>query len=221
MQQVTLSKTHKEATKNRLQPTAAPVSMSLPETGTLRKGSRWAVAILSLCMLAAFVSPLWNIWLDAPQYPEGLQMQIWISSLRGNLQTINDLNHYIGMKVIKPESFQELTYMPYIVGGMIAFGLLAALSNRKYVLVIFMIAFIGLGIAGAIDFYQWEYDYGHNLNPRAAIIVPGMTYQPPMFGSKHLLNFTATAWPALGGIAVILAGAGCLLVTLFEMTRKK
>ena len=46
---------------------------------------------------------------------------------------------------------------------------------------------IGLGIvnlllvavAGLADFWRWEYNYGHELNPEAAIIVPGMSYQPP------------------------------------------
>jgi copper chaperone NosL len=205
---------------NRRQPKAAPVSLSLPKTGTLRSGSRWIVAVLSLSMLSAYFFPLWNIWLDAPQYPEGLNMQIWINKLTGSLDIINDLNHYIGMKPIRAESFAELTYMPYIVAGLIALGLISSLSNRKYMLTVFVVGFIALGVLGAIDFYNWEYHYGHDLNPHAAIKVPGMSYQPPMFGAKQLLNFTATAWPALGGIIVIIAGAGSLMVCLFELTRR-
>ena len=52
------------------------------------------------------------------------------------------------------------------------------------------------------DYYIWGYDYGHNLNPHAAIKVPGMSYQPPLIGSKKLLNFTSTSWPAAGGIVI-------------------
>jgi copper chaperone NosL len=67
------------------------------------------------------------------------------------------------------------------------------------------------------DFYKWEYDYGHNLDlEHAPIKIPGMAYQPPLIGSKKLLNFTATSWPAAGGMlaiaAVLLAGASAVLV---------
>jgi copper chaperone NosL len=70
---------------------------------------------------------------------------------------------------------------------------------------------------GLWDFWRWEYDYGHNLDmEKAIIIVPDMTYQPPLIGSKQLLNFTATAWPGLGTIALgisFLTGAGVWFVT--------
>jgi len=55
--------------------------------------------------------------------------------------------------------------------------------------------FIILAAIGLYDFYMWEYDYGHNLNPHAAIKIPGMVYQPPLIGSKMLLNFNAISLP--------------------------
>ena len=71
-----------------------------------------------------------------------------------------------------------------------------------------MITAVVLAVIGLIDFYRWEYSYGHELDPNAAIKVPGMTYQPPMFGTKQLLNFYATAWPGIGGIAAMLGAVG-------------
>ena len=56
---------------------------------------------------------------------------------------------------------------------------------------------------------MWEYDYGHNLNPHAAIKIPGMAYQPPFIGSKQILNMYSTSMPDIGtlfiSIAVLLA----------------
>jgi copper chaperone NosL len=73
-----------------------------------------------------------------------------------------------------------------------------------------IVTFIILGAVGLYDFYMWEYDYGHNLNPQAAIKVPGMAYQPPLIGSKMLLNFNAISMPYISFyiliIAVLLAG---------------
>jgi copper chaperone NosL len=187
----------------------------------LRTGSRLLIVLLSLSMCLAYFFPLWEIYLDAPQYPEGLGMTIWLNKLGGDINTINGLNHYIGMKHIDANSFKELVWMPYIVGFLIALGLITALANRKYMLVIFVLFIIVLGTVGATDFYLWEYDYGHDLDPRAAIKVPGMSYQPPLIGSKQLLNFTATSIPGIGGFAVMGAGVLAALLLVYELKSKR
>ena len=55
-------------------------------------------------LLGLFAFPLWNIMLGAPQYPEPLGMNIHITGIQGvsefDLQNIDGLNHYIGMKTI-------------------------------------------------------------------------------------------------------------------------
>jgi copper chaperone NosL len=135
----------------------------------------------------------------APQYPEGLEMDIWINNITGDVKIISALNHYIGMKHIEVEMFPEFTYMIYIVGFLIAFGLVTALLNKRVVLWIFVLLLVATGVAALVDFWLWGYDYGHNLDPTAAIIVPGMSYQPPLIGTKQLLNFTAFSGPDIGG----------------------
>ncbi len=181
---------------------------------TLR--SRLLFALSALLLGSLFVLPLWRVTLEAPQYPEGLGMQIWLSTITGikpnDLDNINNLNHYIGMKRIVPESIPELRFMPVMVLGLIALAGAAALTRRRAVGVAFVAVFVILAGAGLIDFYRWEYDYGHNLDLENAIIkVPGMSYQPPLIGSRQLLNFTATSLPGAGGILAILSlGTGLL-----------
>ena len=80
---------------------------------------------------------------------------------------------------------------------------------------------IVFGIAGGIDFYAWEYDYGHNLDTTAAIRIPGMTYQPPLIGTKELLNFTAHSYPSYGGFILIFAGIISLLLLIYELKFNK
>lgn len=143
----------------------------------------------------------------APQYPEGLTMKIWINNITGDVAIINGLNHYIGMKHIEVEMFPEFKIMPLLVGVLIAFGLIAAIVGKKSLLWTFFIMIILLGIAGLVDYYRWGYDYGHNLDPKAAISVPGMSYQPPLIGTKILLNFTAYSGPDIGGWMMVVAGA--------------
>lgn len=178
--------------------------------------SRIIIIIASISLVSGFFFPLWDIALEAPQYPEGLGMKIWVNKISGDLNTINGLNHYIGMKKIEPDSIKELTIMPYILGFLALSGVLVGLAGRKKLLYAWVIIFVLAGIAGGYDFWSWEYDYGHNLNPEAAIIVPGMNYQPPLIGSKQLLNFTAHSYPETAGIIIIISGLLAVATLLFE-----
>jgi hypothetical protein len=176
----------------------------------MKKITKILIIAISAAMISAIFLPTWDISLEAPQYPEGLGMQIWLNKITGDLNTINGLNHYIGMKKIEPDSIKELKIMPYLLGLLILTGFTVGFLGKKKLLAIWVIFFISLGIAGGVDFYMWEYDYGHDLNPEAAIKIPGMSYQPPLLGTEQLLNFTASSYPAEGGF--ILIGAGILAV---------
>jgi len=172
----------------------------------LKPITRIAVALSALLMISAYFVPLWQILMWAPQYPEGLGMKIWINDITGDVKIISALNHYIGMRHIEVSMFPEFQYMIYIVGLLIAVGLIAALVNRRYMLVVFAALILICGIAALVDFYLWGYDYGHNLDPTAAIVVPGMAYQPPLIGTKQLLNFTAFSGPDIGGWIFLVSG---------------
>ncbi|HMQ79802.1 MAG TPA: hypothetical protein PKE39_14320 [Ignavibacteria bacterium] len=187
----------------------------------MKKITKILIIASSLAMIAAFFTPIWMIDLEAPQYPEGLGMQIWINKITGDLNTINGLNHYIGMKKIEPDSIKELTIMPFVLGFLIAMGAVTGIAGRKKLLGAFVIIFLIAGIAGGVDFYMWEYDYGHDLDPTAAIIVPGMSYQPPLFGSKQLLNFVARSYPDTGGWIVIGTGILAVLLYFYELKFNK
>jgi copper chaperone NosL len=173
--------------------------------------------------LGAYIFPLWSIRLDAPQYPEGIGMDIWVSRITGekryDLNTINGLNHYIGMKEIHPDSIAELRFMKYVVAGLIALGILAGVTRRRRLLTAWVVICIVAALAGLSDFYRWAYDYGHDLNPDAPIKVPGMTYQPPMLGSKKFLNITATSYPGLGGAMLMVGVALGALALVMEARR--
>ena len=190
----------------------------------MSRTARLFVAFAALLMLPAFALPLWRISLIAPQYPEGLGMLIRISNVtgakEGDLQSINGLNHYIGMKVIQPDAIPELRFMPWILGALIISALLVALVGNRTLFIGWSAAFAAVLAAGLADYWKWGYDYGHDLNPDAIIKIPGMTYQPPLIGSKQLLNFVATSWPASGGWLLVAAGV-IVATTLFVAASPK
>ena len=190
----------------------------------MRRLSQGVVAVASLMLLAVYVAPLWVIRLVAPQYPEGLGLLIWVNRITGlgpnDLNSINGLNHYIGMRPIDPASIPELRLMPGLVAAAIVAGLLVALIGRRPLLYVWAVLFTIGAALGLGDFWHWGYEYGHQLDPHAAIKVPGMSYQPPVIGSKVLLNFHATSWPGLGGWMAILS-LGCVVtVAVLEWRRR-
>ncbi|MDP4252862.1 MAG: nitrous oxide reductase accessory protein NosL [Bacteroidota bacterium] len=171
--------------------------------------ARWIVGVASIAMVFVLFLPIWRIELSAPQYPEGLVLQIYADKIGGDVDIVNGLNHYIGMRTLHTRDFVEFIALPYIIGGLLAIGLLVALLNKRKLLYGFVLLFLATAFISMVDFYRWEYNYGHNLDESAPIKVPGMAYQPPLIGYKQLLNFSAYSVPDKGGW--IFAGVGALL----------
>ena len=187
--------------------------------------SRLAFVLSSALLAVAFVVPVWRIDLLAPQYPEGIGMLIRVNTITGlkpnDLDNINGLNHYIGMKEIIPSAIPVLDIMPVVLGVLIVLALLVAAYGRMWAGWKWLGTMAVAGIAGMYEFWKWSYDYGHNLDPKAIITVPGMSYQPPLLGSKQLLNFTATSWPDVGGVLAIVAFVIAIAAMLWSARKGK
>lgn len=177
----------------------------------------------SALLLGLFVFPLWSIELEAPQYPNGIGMNIHLDGLQGkekhDLQNIDGLNHYIGMsKLPKPEDMWEFSVFPKVIGGMAALGIIIGLLglitgiSPKWFLV-WLIFMCILGVLGMYDFNAWMVDYGTNLDPKAIMKMTDadgnpLSYKPPLFGTRHILNFVAKSYPHTGAY---MMGFGMLL----------
>ncbi|WP_202615323.1 nitrous oxide reductase accessory protein NosL [Algoriphagus kandeliae] len=198
----------------------------------MKKASMLMILGSSL-LLGLFVLPMWNIRLGAPQYPDPLGIDIYINGLKGenefDIQNIDGLNHYIGMKTLpKPEDMWEFDVFPKVVGGMAALGIIIGILGliikiSPFWFLTWFLAMSVLGVLGFYDFNLWLVDYGSDLDPNAImkLVNPDgtpMVYNPPMIGHKKLLNFDAYSYPRSGGI---LMGIG-LLMTLaaFYLGRK-
>lgn len=190
------------------------------------KRSKIIMVVGAVLISTLFFSPLWKITIEAPQYPEAIGMYIWINKITdvnpNDIKNINLMNHYVGMKEI-PEHLPEFDIFPFVIGVMTILGIIIGfLGKRKLYLAWFIIMSI-IGTIGMYDFYLWLYDYGHNLNPKAAIKFTDsggnpLVYQPPIIGNKMILNFMARSWPATG--AYLLFTGMLLSVTAFFVDKK-
>ncbi len=183
----------------------------------------------SLLLLGLFKFPLWNIVLGAPQYPDPLGMDIYIQGIQGvdefDIQNIDGLNHYIGMKPIpKVEEMWEFEVFPIVIGIMVALGVIIGILgffnkvSYKWFLGWFLLMSI-LGLMGMYDFNLWLIDYGTNLDPKAIMKLENldgtpMTYKPPLLGFQKMLNFDVDSWPSTGAY-MIFVGMLLTLVAFF------
>lgn len=187
----------------------------------MKKLNRILILLASVLLVTTYIFPLWQISLWAPQYPEGLSMQIWSSKFTGDVQTINILNHYIGMHAIQESSFPEMQYFKIIFGILIGLGLITALLNKRFLVYLWTSSMLGFAFWGLYDFWKWEFEFGHNLNPDAAIKMEDMVYQPPLIGTKEFLNIQATSWPELAGIAFTIAVLLSVVVSVVSFLESK
>jgi len=186
-------------------------------SGPLRTDSRIAITLAALLILPALFMPLWSIELFSPQYPEGLRMYIYSFTIKGDLNQINILNHYIGMKKIEPNEFAEFRLVPFFVARFVFLALVAAVSSRKEIGAIGWVDFIIFGTLMVFDLYSWLYAFGHNLDPKAAMKIEPFT--PPVLGSLRFANFRVISMPGLGAIFMGIAGLFGPLILLWDYFR--
>ena len=191
------------------------------------KKSRIIMMLGAFLLLSLFVLPIWNITLEAPQYPVGIGMDIWINKIvdanPNDIQNINLMNHYVGMDNI-PEHMAEFDIFPIVIGIMALIGIIVGFIGKRTIYLVWFFSMSILGALGMYDFYSWEYKYGHNLKENAAIKFTDdkgdpLAYQPPLIGNKTILNFKAKSWPRAGAYLMFL-GMG-LSVVAFYVDKKE
>ena len=178
-------------------------------TQSFRPLERRLIVLAALVLLPVFflpILPIWTMKLWAPQYREGLQLTIYANTIKGDIETINRLNHYVGMHAISADQFREFGYLPQALSLFGVLALVAALVNRRWFAIVGWLAYTGFAIYMFSDFGQWLWHYGHDLDPRAAIRLPAFT--PPLIGFKQMANFKVLSLP--GGGTVLLGVAWLL-----------
>jgi hypothetical protein len=163
---------------------------------------RIAIAASTILLGLSFLQPLWRISMQAPQYPRGLYMDLWLYKITGgneghDVTEINNLNHYIGMKEIVESDLADLVWMPPALGILVLLCLRVAAigSVRSLVDVTVLATYVGAFSLGR--FVYMLYHFGHNLDPKAPLKLP--PFQPVILGTKRIANFTTHSYPQIGG----------------------
>ena len=174
-----------------------------------------------VALLAGAVLPLWRISLVAPQYAEGLTLDMYAYQIvAGNdgqdLAEINTLNHYIGMKPIAQADFLEMKVLPFAIGAFALLTLRAVVVGRILSLVDLAVLFLYFGAFSLGSFVYRLYTYGHHLDPHAPMKIK--PFMPVVIGSQPIANFVQTSLP-LAGTACMTAFFLLLLAALWSSLR--
>ncbi len=183
----------------------------------LRSRSRILILLAALLLVPTYMFPLWDLTLYSNQFPDGLNLSIYTHGLAGgrsagrdDLREINTLNHYIGMRPLLESDFSEFKWIPLAIGIFFILALRTVVIGKMSNLVDNAVLFIYFGLYSLWSFYSRLHQYGHNLDPTAAVKVPQFT--PPLIGGKQLANFTVYSYPDLAAgfmtaFALVLAAA--------------
>ena len=186
----------------------------------LRLRSRILLALLVVPLLLAFTAPLWNISMKAPQYPNGLGLDIYAHKVEGgrdgaDIQEINTLNHYIGMSPIDRAALSDLDWIPFALGILVILTLrVAAIGNVSALIDLAVMTFY-FSLFSLGRFVYRLYVLGHNLDPKAPVTVE--PFMPAVFGTKQIANFTVTSLPRLATVYMAIFALGVAGLTIWHL----
>ena len=188
----------------------------------LRLPARLLLVLLTVPLLVSLAFPLWRISMEAPQYPDGLCMDIYAHKLVGgndghDVQEINVLNHYIGMHTITREELRDLDWIPFAMIAMALLSLRAALLGKVRTMIdlSMVAAYVSLIAFGRFVWMLWE--FGHDLDPKAPVEVE--PFMPVVFGSKKIANFMTHSMPQFGSVLMGVFVLGVWSITLWYLWR--
>lgn len=181
---------------------------------TLGLAPRVLLLCAALLVGITLLLPLWNLTMFAPQYGDGLRMDIYAHTLEGgrngqDIKEINLLNHYIGMHDLSNDDFTEFKWMPFALGGLALLMLRSAVHGSMASLVDAVVLFLYFGAFSLWSFAHKMYTYGHTLAPGAPVKVPPFT--PPIFGYQQIANFEVYSYPRAGTYVMLAAGLALLI----------
>jgi len=183
--------------------------------GGLARGTRRALLALVVPLALGFSAPLWHMHMKAPQYPEGLDLEIYAYTVSGDVAEVNTLNHYIGMAKIDRAALSDLDWIPFALGALALLALRVSAVGDLRSLIDLLVLFGYFSVFSMTRFFYKLYVFGHNLNPKAPFKMDPFT--PPVLGTKQIANFTASSYPGGGTFWIGIFALGIVALVVWNL----
>ncbi len=197
------------------------------------------LTLISIGLIATtYFSPLWQVWLDAPQYPAdlypaGIRILFYPNAVKNGCPQSNSteisqtetvdcvsemdvINHFIGMEAISRGAQVELAIAPYafIFVGVLLFVFLFYRGKLWWLLPLPGILAPAIFI---VDFSAWLWWFGHHLKPTGAFTVK--PFMPTVFGDSKVAQFGTHSFPDYG--FALWAASALILIVALLLRRKQ
>lgn len=188
----------------------------LSKIAKVSRQSSFRLSTVLLIAAAAFLAistflPYWRIRLNAPQYPNGLFITVYINHLEGDVREVDGLNHYIGMAPLEEAANIERSLAPIAMVVIALMIISVAFIHSKWFAVLAIPAML-FPFVFLADMWVWLWYYGNNLDPTAALSSAIKPFTPAILGTGVVGQFSTTAILQIGWylalLAAILTGAG-------------
>jgi len=169
------------------------------------------LATAAVLLLISMLLPYWSMTLNAPQYPNGLEVLVYINRLTGDVNEVDGLNHYIGMRPLGEAAQLERSVSIAAVSILVLLVLSAIFVHTKWAALLALPAVL-MPFVFLADMYFWMRDFGLNLDPTAPLSGAIEPFVPPIWGSGKLAQFETVAafeiglWLAFGASVLIVVG---------------
>lgn len=182
--------------------------VSLPD-GTTQPLRRYLAPLALLLasaslLVVSMLLPYWSMDLEAPQYPEGLRVEVYVDHLEGDVAEIDELNHYLGLAPLEEGGQLERRIA---IPGLLAVAALTALAfllhNRWASLL--TVPIVTFPLVFLADLWYILYTYGHSIDPTSALGGAIKPFTPPLFGRGQVGQFASVANAELGLYLAVLA----------------
>ena len=155
------------------------------------------LATAAILLIISIFTPYWRMTLNAPQYPKGLMVQIYVNRVEGDVAEIDGLNHYIGMRPLEEAGQVERRFAILAISSIALLTAAAIFIHTKWAALLALpaasVPFVFLG-----DLYYWLRNFGLNLDPNAALSSSIEPFVPPVLGTGIIAQFSTLALPDWG-----------------------
>jgi len=172
--------------------------------------------IMILAAFVLFISiffPYWKLTLFAPQYPDGLEAKMYVNRLAGDIQEIDGLNHYIGMKPMGEAAVLERTLSIFMIVGLVLLIVGTLFVHSPFALFLCIPAIL-YPLFFLADLYFWMRTFGMNLDSNAPLSNAIQPFVPPLLGEGKIAQFlTVASWEI--GLYMSIAASILIIVGLY------
>ncbi|NIP30895.1 MAG: cytochrome C [Candidatus Dadabacteria bacterium] len=167
----------------------------------------------ALLLLISVFLPYWNLTLNAPQYPGGLNVELFVNKVVGDVSEVDGLNHYIGMKPLGEAAPLERSLSVFIIIGIVLLcvGAIFVHSPASLFLSIPAMLYPAFFLG---DLYFWMRNFGLNLDQKAPLSGAIKPFVPPLLGEGTIGQFSTVAvWDI--GLIISIAASVLILIGLY------